>query len=388
MPIDEKLVEAKAKEIIEAGTSYDYILDVWKSRHFGAVIVGKVLLVSVGPGSIKNSKGIHVQICGKAGSGKSDAAMKMAELMNPKWMLSSALTPQVLFYPTEGFIDGSIVFVDDIVWKSELGVSVKRITSAFQTGAQRVVTTDGFGIRQTSNKRLTFWVTSVDSQADEQIRDRFILVESDSSEAHLKKCLDLLKAKAAGKTVGKTVWVDDDFETAVCHYLIKDIRTFWGEVVIPFAEDIEFQSDDLRAFTMFTDMVKSFAVFAKGARQFDEDCRLEATEEDFHRAVELFSEFEGHSADKYTKAELNFLNVLHANGGRATKNQMCTLLNKSLGYVGDILTGRGRDDQQKYGLFYKCPYLTTDGLRPYTLILSENWSPELESSVRKITLKK
>ena len=38
MPIDEKLVEAKAKEIIDAGASYDYILDVWKSRHFGATI--------------------------------------------------------------------------------------------------------------------------------------------------------------------------------------------------------------------------------------------------------------------------------------------------------------------------------------------------------------
>jgi hypothetical protein len=229
-------VQAQAKEIIEAGASYDYILDVWKSRHFGADIVGKVLLVSVGPGSIKDSKGIHVQICGKAGSGKSDAAMKMAELMNPKWMLSSALTPQVLFYPTEGFIDGSIVFVDDMVWNSDLGVSVKRITSAFQTGGQRTVTTDGVGIRQTSNKRLTFWVTSVDSQADEQIRDRFILVESDSSEEHIKKCLDMLKIKAAGKTVK----VDDAFEIAVCHALFKDLRSWFGEVVIPFAEDIYF----------------------------------------------------------------------------------------------------------------------------------------------------
>ena len=376
-------VQAQAKEIIEAGTSYDYILDVWKSRHFGAAIVGKVLLVSVGPGSIKNSKGIHVQICGKAGSGKSDAAMKMAELMNPKWMLSSALTPQVLFYPTEGFIDGSIVFVDDMVWKSELGVSVKRITSAFQTGAQRVVTTDGFGIRQTSNKRLTFWVTSVDSQADEQIRDRFILVESDSSEAHLKKCLDMLKAKAAGKTAK----VDDDFEIAVCHALFKDLRSWFGEVVIPFAEDIEFLSDDLRAFTMFTDMVKSFAVFAIGNRRFDEECRLEATEEDFHRAVELFSEFGGHSADKYTKAELNFLNVLHANGGRATKAEMCVLLNRSIGYVGELLTGRGKDEQQRHGLFYKCSSLTTDGGRPYTLILQDDWDPT-KSNNSKIVIKK
>lgn len=387
MPVNDRLVEAKAKEIIKAGTSYDYILSVWKSRHFGAPIVGEVLLISEGPGSISNSKGIHVQICGGPGSGKSDSAMKMAELVDPRYMLSSALTPQVLFYPTEGFIDGSIVFVDDVFWKSELGVSVKRITSAFQTGAQRVVTTEGIGIRQTSNKRLTFWVTSVDSQADEQIRDRFILVESDSSEEHLAQCLDMLKAKAAGKIVGRTGWVDEAFETAVCHYLINDIRSFFGEVVIPFAEDIEFPSADLRAFTMFTDMVKSFAVFAKGARQLDEDVRLEATEEDFNRAVELFSKFGGHSADKYTKAELNFLNTMVANDYHATRAEMCKLLNKSMGHIGDLLNGRGKDDQQKFGLFYKCPYLTTDGLRPYTLMLSRDWTPELETG-SKITLKK
>lgn len=376
-------VQAKAKEIIDAGESYNYILDVWKSRHFGAVIVGKVLLASVGPGSIKNSKGIHVQICGKAGSGKSDAAIKLAKLIDPKFVFNSAVTPQVLFYPIEGFVDSSVVYIDDMVWGSDLGTSVKRITNAFQDGAPRTVTTDGVGIKQTSKKRLTFWVTSVDSQADEQIRDRFILVESDSSAAHLAKCLEMLKAKDAGET---NLVEEDKFETAVCHYIIRDIKEFFGEVIVPFAKNIEFKGD-LRAYTMFGDMVKSFAVFAKGARQFDEHGRLMATEEDFQRAVELFTEFGGHSADKYTKAELNFLNTIVANGYHATKAEMSVLLRKSVGYIGDILTGRGKGDQQKFGLFYKCPYLTTDGLRPYTLILSRDWTPELETG-SKITLKK
>ena len=376
-------VQAKAKEIIEAGESYNYILDVWKSRHFGAAIVGKVLLASVGPGSISTTKGIHVQICGKAGSGKSDAAIKMAKLIDPKFVFNSAVTPQVLFYPIEGFVDSSVVYIDDMVLGSDLGTSVKRITNAFQDGAPRTVTTDGVGIRQVSKKRLTFWVTSVDSQADEQIRDRFILVESDSSAAHLAKCLEMLKAKDAGET---TLVEEDKFETAVCHYIIRDIKSFFGEVIVPFAKDIDFKGD-LRAYTMFGDMVKRFAVFAKGARQFDEHGRLMATEEDFHRAVELFTEFGGHSADKYTKAELNFLNVLHSNGGRATKAEMCVLLNRSMGYVGELLTGRGKDEQQRHGLFYKCSSLTTDSGRPYTLILQEDWDPT-KGNNSKIVIKK
>lgn len=376
-------VQAKAKEIIDAGESYNYILDVWKSRHFGAVIVGKVLLASVGPGSISNAKGIHVQICGKAGSGKSDAAIKMSKLIDPTFVFNSAVTPQVLFYPIEGFVDSSVVYIDDMVWKSDLGTSVKRITNAFQDGAPRTVTTDGVGIRQVSKKRLTFWVTSVDSQADEQIRDRFILVESDSSAAHLAKCLEMLKAKDAGETA---LVEESEFETAVCHYIIRDIKEFFGEVIVPFAKNIEFKGD-LRAYTMFGDMVKSFAVFAKGARQFDEHGRLVATEEDFHRAVELFTEFGGHYIDKYTKAELNFLNVLKSNGNRATKADMCVLLDRSMGYVGELLTGRGKDEQQRHGLFYKCSSLTTDGGRPYTLILQEDWDPT-KGNNSKIVIKK
>jgi hypothetical protein len=51
-----------------------------------------------------------------------------------------------------------------------------------------------------------------------------------------------------------------------------------------------------------------------------------------------------------------------------------------------LLTGRGKGEQQKHGLFYKCPYLTTDGKRPYTLILQEDWAKEIGGS--KITLKR
>ena len=80
------------------------------------------------------------------------------------------------------------------------------------------------------------------------------------------------------------------------------------------------------------------------------------------------------------------METLSVNGYQATKAEMCTLTGKSMGYIGDLLTGRGKDEQQKHGLFYKCPYLTTDGKRPYTLILQEDWAKEIGGS--KITLKR
>jgi hypothetical protein len=365
-------VQAKAKEIIDAGESYNYILGVLNKRYFGSTLIGKLLLISLGPGSISNSRGIHVQISGKGGSGKSEAAKKLAALVDPKYALIANVTPQALFYPIESFVDSSVVFIDDIVWKEDLGNSVKKITTAFQEGAERVVTTDGIGKRQVSNRRLTFWVTSVDNQADEQIRDRFFLVECDSSRSGVQRIEKAIKSRMAGKMSLKT---DDDFETAVCHALIRDLKSWFGEVIIPFAEDIDFEGD-IRALMMFLDMICSFAVFARGARKFDDEHRLEATKEDFDRAKALYAELGGHDAYKYTKSELNFLNALRAFGGKATKAQMQELLNLSLGRIGDILNGQGKG---AHGLLHKCPYLSKDeSQRPYVLVLSEDWSPEID----------
>jgi len=379
MPLDEKVAE-----IIKDGAAFDYIYEVWQKRHNGDPLIGKELLISVGPQSISNSKGIHVQVCGKGGIGKSDAADQMCNLIDPGFILDGAVTPQALFYPTEHFVDGTVVYIDDMVWKSDVGTSVKRITSKFQKGAQRLVTTESIARRQISKKRLTFWVTSVDSQADEQIRDRFLLVEGDASPQHLQETIKSMQARDSG-----SVDVPDeiDFETAVCRALIRDLKSVFVEVIIPFAGDIDFQGDS-RAYTMFGDMVKSFAVFAHEARQMDEFCRLIATEEDFQRAKDLYEELGGHCADKYTRTEMNFLNALHANGNQATQAEMRRLLNRCAGRIGDLLHGRGRDEQQKHGLLYKCSYLSMDrSKQPYVIRLDDDWSPDAQNCSR-VTLRK
>jgi len=374
MPLNEKLVQSTADGIIEAGTTFDYIFDVWQRRHAIDSLVGRALLISVGPQSVSNSKGFHVQICGDGGAGKSDAILQMCKLIDPAYMLNAAVTPQALFYPAENFVDSSVVFIDDMVWADDLGVSVKRITSQFQDGAQRLVTAERAALKQCSKKRLTFWVSCVDSHADEQIRDRFLLVESESSKPQLQTKIQAIKRRDAGKNVAFPA--DLEFETEVCHALIRDLKKQFFEVIVPFAEEISIV-DGIRAYVMFSDMVKSFAVFSHAKRKQDEFCRLIATEEDFNNAKALYEQVGGHSQNKYNGAELDFLVELQAHGGSATKAQMQEYLGKSLGRIGDILNGRGKGDQQKHGLLYKCPYLTIDyTTKPYIIKLSDGWSPK------------
>jgi hypothetical protein len=369
----EKRALEKAREIVDSGLTYDYIYGIWQGRHYGDPLVGQVLLLSVGPQSVRNSKGFHVQLCGNGGIGKSDAAKKMASLIDPEHILDSALTPQVLFYPTETFIDGTVVFIDDIAWNSELGVSIKRITSKFQEGATRTVTTDGVGVKNKSKKRLTFWVTSVDSNADEQIRDRFLLMDIDETPEHIQRTIHSMQAQDAGHA---SKALDMDFEDKVCWALMRNLKSIFLEVVIPFAEQIDFKGDN-RAWAIFSDMIKSFAIFARGKRAIDADGRLIATEEDFYRAKSLYEDLGGHDRDKYTTAELKILNaILECNNHTATKSDIQRITGLSSGRVGDILNGRGRDEQQKHGLLYKCSALEVDNCRkPYTYKLPANFNP-------------
>lgn len=367
-----ELAESTASEKIRNGNAYDYMIEVWQKRHHGDLIIGKVLLLSIGCQSITNSKGIHVQLTGTGGGGKSDAAQQMIKLIDPKYVLKSALTPQVLYYPTKDLVDGTTVFVDDNVWNSDLGVSIKRITSEFQEGAERTVTTDGKGKKEKSNKRLTFLVTSVDSQCDEQIRDRFIMMDVDETPEHIKGIIETLQEQDTGTNTNPG---ESFFETQVCWAITRNLKTLLVDVEIPFAKRINFTGAP-RAYRMFSDMIKCFAIFSHMKREKDSYGRIMAIEADFDNAKELYEAIGGHDRDKYTTAETKLLKAIYDSPNHfATKTDIQKVTKLSVTRIGDILNGRSDGDQQKYGLLSKCTALVVNDTRkPYTYTLPEGFS--------------
>lgn len=104
-----ELAESMASQIIEEGTIFEYLYNTWQERHQGDTAIGKILILSIANGSISNSKGYHIQVNGVGGGGKTDAEQQGQKTIDPQYVLDSALTPQVLYYPTPDFIDGSIV---------------------------------------------------------------------------------------------------------------------------------------------------------------------------------------------------------------------------------------------------------------------------------------
>jgi hypothetical protein len=147
-------------------------------------------------------------------------------------------------------------------------------------------------------------------------------------------------------------------------------------VKIPFARRIKFDGDP-RAYCMFSDMIKSSAVFRYLKREQDAG-QLIATFEDFENAKSLYVEIGGHDRDKYTDAELRVLNAIVAKGGEATQAAIQEGAKLSSGRVSDILNGRGKHG---HGLLYKCKDIIVEEGRPIRYRLRSGFNPVCSVSI-------
>ncbi|MGV8127405.1 MAG: hypothetical protein ACP5PV_09380 [Methanothrix sp.] len=269
--------------------------------------------------------------------------------------------------------DGVTVGLEDVVWGSDLGATIKRITTDFQEGGLRVSTVEMKGVEVRTAKRIAFWASCVDSQADEQIRDRFIMHNVKSDLERSKIIISHMQALDEGDQKPE----EDELETLVCQSLTYDLKQKLFNVKIPFAKRIRLEGDP-RAYGMFADMIRSSAVFRYLKRAKDESGRLIATFEDFENARSLYIEIGGHDRDKYTDAEQKLLKAIIVNGGVATQEEMQEGAELSPGRVSDILNGRGKEG---HGLLHKCKDIIVEDGRPKKYRLRAGFNPTCTVSI-------
>lgn len=343
--------EDAAKEILEHGLAFGYMYDTWQSLHIGDSHVGKCLISTIPQSSMLNSKGVHVSIAGEGGKGKSDCQDKALELIPDEYKFAGDITPQALFYSGEFIHPGMIICIDDILWNDGFGNSIKKITSYFQKDTKKATVKSCDGACGVAPERLTFWVSQVDMQADEQIRDRFILVEVDNSPEHNAEVLSFMGRQASGRAPTEYDLKD---RIRICQDIVRLIRREEPfNVVVPFAERIAFTGDP-RAFRMFLDIIKAFTVFRYPIRDIDAKVRLVATEEDFKDAAELYEAMGGIDRDKFSKRELKVLQAIRDNGNSATYVEIGEAIGEGYQTVRNIILGRRDNPQQSYGLAEKC----------------------------------
>jgi hypothetical protein len=351
MPDD---ILTEANQILDEGLGFEYAYQVWQKRHHGDKNLGEGLLLSIGAQSCQSSKGVHIHACGPRGSGKSDGAEKAAEEIPQSHLLVGSASPKALYYLGERLPAGAVVYLDDIGWNDQAAQMFKTCTTFYREGATHTVVVDQ-EIRQFKTApRIIFWLTTADDQTDEQIRDRLLRIDTTEDPKHTKAVIDFIFSQRKSGSASF-----DTRELEVCRAIIYLLKQIFIDVVIPFTDSIRFEGDP-RGATIFADLVSSFAIWRHRIRAHDGNGAVIACYEDYKDAETFFNAIRGHGDTKYTPGELRVLQAIKDLHGEASREMIMEKTGLSKGALADILNGRSRDGQAKYGLLHKCPALTEE----------------------------
>lgn len=312
--------------ILSQGRPIKFLTLQAQRNHKGDADVIKHLLASVASTNSLTSSGIQPGITGEKGGGKTDCARAVFHLIPDGWKLDASVTAKIPFYlPMK---DGLIIFSDDVEWSTELIHTLKRAMGRFQT-RQKHLTLDSERnpVEKEMAARLAWWLSSVESVADDQLMDRQYSLDVEDDEKHALVVSDYIRKSRASKTVKFSI----DWRIEVAKYIlskIKDHAPF--KVIIPCAAFATWKiTKDHRTQNKFWDLVEAMAILRYEQRQIDADGWLYATKEDFQEALNLFTRRKANHETHLTNAQTAIVGAVISVGEDATQSSIARYLNKS-----------------------------------------------------------
>jgi len=275
-----------AANIAERGNVLKFLVNQAQKNHIGDEDVIKHLLASIASTNSLTSAGIQPELNGAKGRGKTDAVRAVFHLIPDKWKLAASVSAKSLYYH-QGLLPGSIVFSDDVQWSEDLITTVKRSMGSFQEPQTHfTLDTNRNPLPHTMPPRLVWWLSSVESVADDQLKDRQYSLDIDEGKDHAREVSDFLRCSRSQKRVRFSA--DNGIEIA--RAIISEIKEHEPfQVVIDCAEFADWKvKEDHRTQNKFWDLVEAFAILRFKQRYIDEDGWLHASVEDFNEAKTIF----------------------------------------------------------------------------------------------------
>lgn len=352
----------RALAILRDGDPCRFILDTFAKCHVGDEIVAACYLASTLSSSVQNSRGLHVCPTGDSGKGKSDSAHAFLRLLPDSAKMQGSITSKALFYHTLG--PGTVIIFDDFAMNEDLREVLKNATSGFQQPlAHFTLNANRQPVVLSLPPRCVWWILSVDNPGDDQVLNRMMNPWIDDSELQDRRVRDHIFALA--RLSGGTREEQED--ASVCREIFATIREHLFTVRIPFAHRIRMDSiKNRRNPIMLLDIIRSHAVLRFMQREFrtlpDGSIEIDATEEDFGKAADLFTALDttsGGQTSKLLKNEQLLVDSIIAMGkNEFTIREAQAWMGLSNQFIRRILHGRpDRDGCDPGGLLAKCPAL-------------------------------
>jgi hypothetical protein len=319
-----------SENIMEKGDVLKFLVQQAQRNHVGDGDVIKHLLASIASTNSLTSAGIQPELNGEKGKGKTDCCLSVLHLIPEKWKLRASVSAKSLFYYPD-LPTGAIIFSDDVEWSTDLVATVKRSMGSFQEPQQHItLDKNRQPMTHTMPARLAWWLSSVESVADDQLIDRQFNLDIEEGLEHAEEVSDYLRISRSRKATRYAV----DWRIEVARYIIDQIKSHESfKVVIPCAKAATWHiKGDHRTQNKFWDLIEAFAILRYKQRHIDDKGWLYATKEDFKEARTIFMRRKANHRTHLTNAQTEIMRAvcrLCNIAGGATQKTVAQALGKS-----------------------------------------------------------
>ena len=257
---------------------------------------------------------------------------------------------------------GMIIFSDDSIIDDELAQVFKQSTTNYQEYTFRTVVKDMVGMVNEIPPRINTYFTSVENNVSDQVLNRQLIFETDTSPKQKNKIFEM-QQKDAITGYNK---VDVDLRVLISRRIFSDIKDKLFKVRIPFADRIGLiDKSNSRVFTLLCDMIKGYAVFRYRQRMIDNDGYLLAEVDDYKKAKILFTSRVENTVTKLTKTETDIIAYIVKNQNKVnekgcTVNEIAKGTQMSYITITRLISGRKDNTESSGGLLSKVKELKKD----------------------------
>lgn len=277
-------INEEAQRVWESGNALEYIVNECHKKHVGDDIIIRACILSYAETKALNGSGIHIEVGGKSGAGKSHVTKTAGDMIPLDHYLSGQFTDMAIFY-IRNILPGTVIRMDDQSTSKPVQETMKARTSVWLEEFQKhTVKPDRSGSDLLKiPPRCPHWMSIKDSPSDDQVLDRELILHVDESPEQLKRIEDIdnwrdMHPKDAADHRGRDV----------CRGILSMLPEVY--VDIPFANRIEcVDSESTRTKTMTKSLIKASAIIHAPKRNRKEEDLIVATEEDFKIAVGIMN---------------------------------------------------------------------------------------------------
>jgi len=350
-------VDARARQIIDAGEVPEFWVKVYHRRHHGDDDIPISMLAANLTANIDNANGIAVlQVSGESGDGKSHAVATTAQQMG-HWCDFSGLSPMALLYHAgETVHAGMMIVMDDNRPNDQQADIIKRAQTQFKTGYKYKTVIKGKPVELQMPPGVQILTTEVDAEAEDQQLNRTVLHEAIGSLTKDQQIIDSTLNRLESGDLPES-----DPDIMVCRAALDQLKSMRYVVTIPDAKKRirwkERSKDraNLRNFNIFIDWILAFAVMRWPLRPHrvapDGVMHLEANRDDFMSALALYGVVNRAMKTKLTQKEQDLLKAVREAGGRLARKDAMIKLGISKGRLSHLIHGKNGQS----GLLAKVP---------------------------------